>query len=68
MRYYKVIEITGHRAASLIANNRGADRRAAVVSFDGTWYDVRSLSAKEFESFIDDLARRKDARACAYRN
>jgi len=57
MRFHKAIEITGPEAASLIENNRGASGRAAVVSFDGTWYDVRSLSPKELESFIDDLAR-----------
>jgi len=31
--------------------------KGSVVSVDGIWYDVRSLSAKELESFLDDLAR-----------
>jgi hypothetical protein len=34
-----------------------APTRAPVVSFDGIWYDVRTLSTKELESFLDDLAR-----------
>ena len=59
MRFHKAIEITGPEAASLIENNRGTSRRAAVVSVDGTWYDVRSLNPKELESFIEDLARRR---------
>ena len=59
MRLHKAIEITGPEAAFLIENNRGAPGRPAVVSFEGTWYDVRSLSPKELESFIDDLARRR---------
>jgi hypothetical protein len=28
-----------------------------VVSCDGVWYDVRALSRKELEDFVDDLAR-----------
>jgi hypothetical protein len=57
MRFHKAIKITGPEAAFLIQNNSGAPARAAVVSFDGTWWDVRSLSTKELESFLDDLAR-----------
>jgi hypothetical protein len=32
------------------------------VSCDGAWYDVRSLTPKELESFIDDLARNRHSR------
>lgn len=63
MRYYRATEITAPEAAFLIENNRGAAGRPAVVSFDGVWYDVRTLSAKELESFIDDLARVRNRRA-----
>ena len=62
MRFHKAIEITGPEAAALIEYNRNGAGRAAVVSFDGTWYDVRSLSAKELESFIDDLGRLRQQR------
>ena len=41
----------------LIRRDLCAPARAPVVSFDGVWYDVRSMSAKELESFLDDLAR-----------
>jgi hypothetical protein len=57
MRFYAAIVITGCEAAYLIQNNESG--RASVVSFDGMWYDVRSLSLKELECFIDDLARRR---------
>ena len=62
MRFHKAVEITGPEAAYLIENNRGSGGRAAVVSCEGTWYDVRSLTAKELESFIDDLARIRHSR------
>jgi hypothetical protein len=62
MRFHKAIKITGPEAGFLIQNNRGAPARAAVVSFDGTWYDVRTLSAKELQSFLDDLARVRHGR------
>lgn len=68
MRFHKAIEITGPEAASLIENNRSAGGRAAVVSFDGTWYDVRALSAKELESFIDDLGRLRQQRTSTQHN
>ena len=63
MRFHKAVEISGPEAAYLIENNRGSGGRAAVVSCDGTWYDVRSLTPKELESFIDDLARIRYNRA-----
>ena len=63
MRFHKAVEISGPEAAYLIENNRGSGGRAAVVSCEGTWYDVRSLTAKELESFIDDLARIRHSRA-----
>ena len=59
MRFHKAVEITGPEAAYLIASNSGAAGRPAVVSFEGTWYDVRSLSANELESFINQLGRRR---------
>jgi hypothetical protein len=62
MRFHKAVAITGPEAAYLIENNRGSGGRAAVVSCEGTWYDVRSLTAKELESFIDDLARTRQSR------
>jgi hypothetical protein len=68
MRFHKAIEITGPEAASLMENNRGKGGRAAVISFEGTWYDVRSLTAKELESFIDDLARRRHGRGSTLAN
>jgi len=65
MRFYKAIEITGCEAAYLIQASAGTAGRASVVSFDGTWYDVRLLNPKELESFIDDLARRRHGRSAA---
>ena len=62
MRFHKAIKITGPEAGFLIQNNSGVPARAAVVSFDGTWYDVRSLSEKELQSFLDDLARVRHGR------
>ena len=57
MRYYSAVQITGPEAAFLIESNQGVPGQAAVISFDGTWYDVRSLDPKELESFMDELAR-----------
>jgi hypothetical protein len=57
MRFHKAVQITGPEALFLIRRDLRAPARAPVVSFDGIWYDVRSLSAKELESFLEDLAR-----------
>jgi hypothetical protein len=65
MRFHKAIEITACEATYLIQASSGTAGRASVVSFDGTWYDVRMLSPKELESFIDDLARRRHCRSTA---
>jgi hypothetical protein len=61
MRFHKATKITGPEAAFLIQSNQHASR-PAVVSFDGTWYDVRALSAKELQSFIDHVARTRHSR------
>jgi hypothetical protein len=60
MRFHAAIVITGCEAEYLIRTNQSG--RASVVSFDGLWYDVRSMSPKELECFIDDLARRRHGR------
>jgi hypothetical protein len=57
MRYYGATVITGPEAAFLIERNLGVPGQASVISFEGTWYDVRALNAKELESFMDQLAR-----------
>jgi hypothetical protein len=57
MRFHKAIQITGPEALFLIRRDICDPASAPVVSFDGVWYDVRSLSVKELESFLDDLAR-----------
>jgi hypothetical protein len=54
MRFYEAIEITGCEAAYLIETNRCRGSRASVVSCDAAWCDVRLLSQKELESFIDE--------------
>jgi hypothetical protein len=55
MRFHKAIQITGPEAMFLIQLGRLAAATLPVVSFDGVWYDVRSLSAKELEG--NDLLR-----------
>jgi hypothetical protein len=62
MRFHKAIQITGLEASFLMLRDPSAPARAPVVSFDGIWYDVRTLSTKELASFLDDLARARRAR------
>jgi hypothetical protein len=57
MRFHKATQITGPEALFLIQRDLWAPARPPVVSFDGVWYDVRLLSAKELEGFLDDLVR-----------
>jgi hypothetical protein len=57
LRLHKAIQITGPEALFLIQRNLSASARRPVVSFDGIGYDVRLLSAKELERFLDDLVR-----------
>ena len=56
MRYHRAPRISGPEAAFLLEGEDAAVR-AMVVSCDGVWYDVRALSSKELEDFVDDLAR-----------
>ena len=58
MRFHRAVEITAPEAAALLEGNRGASGRAAAILLGGTWYDVRSLSAAELASFLDELTRR----------
>jgi hypothetical protein len=58
MRYFRVSTISGLEAAYLIERDNTLGGRTAVVSYGGIWYDVRRLSSRELEDFIDDLARR----------
>ena len=57
MRYHRAPRISGPEAAFLLESRDSASKRATVVSCDGRWYDVRALSSKELEAFVDDLAR-----------
>ena len=57
MRYHRAPRISGPEAAFLLESQDAASGRAMVVSCDGVWYDVRALSSKELEDFVDDLAR-----------
>jgi hypothetical protein len=57
MRYYKAVAITGPEASFLMQSDQGEGGQAVVVSCNGVWYDVRALSAKELEDFMDQLAR-----------
>jgi len=58
MRYHRAPRISGPEAAFLLEGEDAAGR-AKVVSCDGLWYDVRALSSKELEHFVDDLARNR---------
>ena len=57
MRYYKAVAISSPEASFLMQSEQAALGRPAVVSCNGVWYDVRALSAKELEAFMDQLAR-----------
>ena len=57
MRYYKAVVISGPEATFLMQSDRAGLAQPAVVSCNGVWYDVRALSAKELEAFMDQLAR-----------
>ena len=59
MRYHKALRISGPEAAFLLESQDAASGRAMVVSCDGLWYDVRALTSKELEDFVDDLARKR---------
>ena len=59
MRYHRAPRISGPEAAFLLESRDAASVRAMVVSCDGVWYDVRALSSKELEDFVDDLARNR---------
>ena len=57
MRYHKAIKIS-RPEASYISSTPGTSLNASgVVGLNGRWYDVRSLTAKELDAFLEDLLR-----------
>jgi hypothetical protein len=58
MRYHKAIDITQVEARFIIDTSTSSKTNLIVIQHRGRWYDVRSLTRKELDDFIEDLMRR----------
>lgn len=57
MRYHKAIAISKPEADFLIDGPTPSVGECVVVEIFGRWYDVRRMTERELNAFIDDLQR-----------
>lgn len=57
MRYHRAIPITKAEADFLMGEPTPSLCDCVVVESFGLWYDVRHMSTRELNAFVDDLHR-----------
>jgi len=57
MRYHKANEISKSDAEHIIATSDSAVTDIVVISHGERWFDVRSMTSREIDAFVADLAR-----------
>jgi hypothetical protein len=57
MRYHKAIKISRPEAHFIIGTTTSSHTDLVVISHHDEWYDVRSLTKKELDGFLEDLMR-----------
>jgi len=57
MRYHKAISITKVEADFLIDRPTASVGECIVVQIFGEWYDVRQMTERELNAFVDDMQR-----------
>jgi hypothetical protein len=57
MRYHKAIAITRVEAHFIIDTSASSQTNLIVIQHRNIWYDVRSLTPKELDDFLEDLMR-----------
>jgi hypothetical protein len=65
MRYHKVKRITRPEADYIINAPTTSLNECVVVEVDSAWYDVRLLTQRELNDFVDTLRRERDADSIA---
>ena len=65
MRYHKAAEITELEADFIIKHQSTSLNTCVVIEHFGHWFDIRRMTEKEVDTFVEDLgrARTADARA-----
>jgi hypothetical protein len=57
MRYHKAIKISRPEAHFIIGTATSAHTDPVVIGHHTEWYDIRGLTAKEVDRFLEDLMR-----------
>ena len=57
MRYHKAIRISRPEARFIIGTTTSSRSDVVVMSHRDEWYDVRPLTEKELDEFLEDLLR-----------
>jgi hypothetical protein len=65
MRYHKATSITRPEAHAIIASLSLSLNEYVVIEHLDQWFDVRRMTDKEVEDFVDDLIRSSDADVAA---
>lgn len=63
MRNHKASSINRAEAGFIIKYANSSLNQCVVIEHFGQWFDVRRMTEKEVERFIDDLTRARNARS-----
>ena len=61
MRYHKAAKITELEADFLIKHRSASLNACVVIEHFGQWFDIRRMTEKEVETFVEDLGRTRSA-------
>ena len=55
MRFHKASKITAEAAKELIGTPTSSLNENVVISHNSDWYDVRAMTQRELDDFVNDL-------------
>jgi hypothetical protein len=65
MRYHKAVRITQPEADFIISGPTTSLNDCVVVEDEGDWYDVRAMTERELDDFVEGLQRARIAALAA---
>lgn len=65
MRYHKAALIREPEAQLIIRHRSDSLNTCVVIEHFGQWFDIRRMTEKEVEAFVDDLGRARSAEVVA---
>ncbi|MFA5952956.1 MAG: hypothetical protein WC807_22095 [Hyphomicrobium sp.] len=65
MRYHKAAVISEPEARYIIKHQCDSLNACVVIEHFGQWFDIRRMTEKEVEAFVDDLGWQRSAEVAA---